>query len=438
MRTLLLLALLAASPSPARAGDAAPPSPELIELEKTLTQKREEKTKGAVTPEQYQAFLAEFRPDLAKTMERLSPMPANAAAHARILVLLGDHAAAVQGLSKALEAAPGNNTLTLALGQTYYEKADYAAALATAEEVLKHDPKNDAALFLKHSSAGRSAPDGQGRGRTASAARTQAITPPQAPRTGAEFTAPAKRKTAVEVPASAREDAEPKSGKSMPLWPLAVPLGAGLIGYGVLKSRGAWSEQEAVDPGPGPTPEEIERNRKRLKVATASVVIAFTAVYALPRAIRATPALIATVKTLSDRSGQSLQQVTASELGAIGPEASGAMQKGRAILNANQAIIDPRKLTEYSLSMTQPEGLHKARVFKSALGFTAEHADEIIAQVRRAILTSPATPGLIDKYGARMTVDVLLTGPVGQATVRTGWIYAPGSTTPKLTTIFVK
>lgn len=102
MRSLLLLALLVISPCPAQAGDAAPPSPELIKLEKTLTRKQEENTKGAVTAEQYQAFLTEFRPDLARTMERLPPRPANAAAHARILVLLGDHAAAVQGLNKAL------------------------------------------------------------------------------------------------------------------------------------------------------------------------------------------------------------------------------------------------------------------------------------------------------------------------------------------------
>jgi tetratricopeptide (TPR) repeat protein len=329
MRSLILLALLAASPYPARAGDAAPPSPELIKLEKTLTRKKEERTQGVVTAEQYQAFLTEFRPDLAITMERIPPIPANAASHARILVLLGDHAAAVQGLNKALEENPGNNTLTLALGQTYYEKADYAAALATAEEVLKHDPKNDAALFLKHSSEGRGAPVGQAHEGTAAAFQTPAAAKPQATRTGVEFTAPGKKKTAVDVPASSSENSESKGGNSMPLWPLAVPLGAGLIGYGVLKSRGAWSEQEAVDPGPGPTPEEIERNRKHLKVATAAVVIGFGIVYGLPLIMTAAPVAAAYLRTGGNGS---LHRIAASEAGAVGPMTQGAMRTSTALL----------------------------------------------------------------------------------------------------------
>ena len=82
--------------------------------------------------------------------------------------------------------------------------------------------------------------------------------------------------------------------------------------------------------------------------------------------------------------------------------------------------------------------LRAAPIHRTALGYTSEHAEELIAQIRRGIMSAPATPGVTDKFGPRMTVDVLVSGPAGQAVVRTGWIYDPGSTAPRLTTIFVK
>ena len=49
-----------------------------------------------------------------------------------------------------------------------------------------------------------------------------------------------------------------------------------------------------------------------------------------------------------------------------------------------------------------------------------------------------AQPGTADQYGARFTADILVKGPNGStATVRTGWIYRPGSNTPELTTLFI-
>ena len=39
-----------------------------------------------------------------------------------------------------------------------------------------------------------------------------------------------------------------------------------------------------------------------------------------------------------------------------------------ALRNADSAVIDPRKLLDYILDPTNPQGRHKARVFKRALG----------------------------------------------------------------------
>ncbi|MGH9267790.1 MAG: DUF6883 domain-containing protein [Acidimicrobiales bacterium] len=45
-------------------------------------------------------------------------------------------------------------------------------------------------------------------------------------------------------------------------------------------------------------------------------------------------------------------------------------------------------------------------------------------------------PGVVDKFGTRFTVDIPVTGPAGSGAVRTGWIYDPGSLTPRLTTAY--
>ena len=47
-------------------------------------------------------------------------------------------------------------------------------------------------------------------------------------------------------------------------------------------------------------------------------------------------------------------------------------------------------------------------------------------------------PGTVDKWGTRFTVDIPVTGPTGSGVVRTGWIYDPGSLTPRLTAAYVR
>ncbi|OGR93790.1 MAG: hypothetical protein A2V88_05210 [Elusimicrobia bacterium RBG_16_66_12] len=73
----LLLALLLTPFAPAWAGDAA--APELLKLEQKLTAAQEGKTRGSVSPGQYQAFLDDFRPALTATMSRVPPSSENTA-----------------------------------------------------------------------------------------------------------------------------------------------------------------------------------------------------------------------------------------------------------------------------------------------------------------------------------------------------------------------
>ena len=62
-----------------------------------------------------------------------------------------------------------------------------------------------------------------------------------------------------------------------------------------------------------------------------------------------------------------------------------------------------------------------------------------MAKIQDGVRTNPAVLGKSDQFGQRFTVDMPITGPNGNtATVRTGWIIDPGSTTPRLTTLYVK
>lgn len=162
MRALLFLALFGA---PSAHADVAA-APELVALEDELADGKEALKRGEREAPAFEAFVADFRPRLEKAVEKAPKTNANAAVHARILVLLGDHDAAISSLGRALEADPGDATLTMTLGQTLLERGDYAAALAEAEKILARDPKDGGALLLKHTAEGRSA------GNTASLAPT--------------------------------------------------------------------------------------------------------------------------------------------------------------------------------------------------------------------------------------------------------------------------
>jgi hypothetical protein len=86
--------------------------------------------------------------------------------------------------------------------------------------------------------------------------------------------------------------------------------------------------------------------------------------------------------------------------------------------------VDPVKLRDYCLSDQHPRGRHKARVFRSRLGLTANDIDLL----RRALLDAAQArpqnlvPGGSDEHGQRFTLDFELTTNAGTATIRSGWI----------------
>lgn len=105
--------------------------------------------------------------------------------------------------------------------------------------------------------------------------------------------------------------------------------------------------------------------------------------------------------------------------------------------NADRAVIDERKLTEYALNPAHPRGREKARQFATALGYDRANYAGLVDQIRAAIGLHEAMLVRQDRYGRHYRVDLTLAGPQGTAQVRTGWLIDRGKDVPRLTTAYV-
>jgi hypothetical protein len=105
--------------------------------------------------------------------------------------------------------------------------------------------------------------------------------------------------------------------------------------------------------------------------------------------------------------------------------------------NAENAIVETSKLTDYCLNFDHPRGRHKARVFKAQLGITADNAEFLRTAILEAALISPAEEAEKDRFGRRFVVEFPVETVTGRADVRTGWIILEGESNPRLTTCYV-
>jgi hypothetical protein len=105
--------------------------------------------------------------------------------------------------------------------------------------------------------------------------------------------------------------------------------------------------------------------------------------------------------------------------------------------NADRAVVPIAKLRDYSLNTAHSEGKHKARVFRSALGFTVKDAEQLRQMILDAILVNDATERTSTAYGRRFVVDLDVTGIRGLVTVRSTWIIRKDEDFPRLTSCFI-
>lgn len=105
--------------------------------------------------------------------------------------------------------------------------------------------------------------------------------------------------------------------------------------------------------------------------------------------------------------------------------------------NGDQALIDPRKVTDYCLSPDHEDGQHKAHLFSSILGMTSDDTDLLLDALRSAATTLEAKLGKQDQYGQRYVIDFEFSSPTATATIRSAWIMGPNSTVPRLVTCYI-
>jgi len=121
------------------------------------------------------------------------------------------------------------------------------------------------------------------------------------------------------------------------------------------------------------------------------------------------------------------------------PYVKGFTSQSGTLVNAEHAVVDPKKLAAYALDSTHPTGGHKARVFESALGYNPTNADVLAARIQDGVLLAPAKVLQANSYGQTMAVEMPILGVNGEtAIVRTGWMYETDALVPRLTTLFVK
>ncbi len=106
------------------------------------------------------------------------------------------------------------------------------------------------------------------------------------------------------------------------------------------------------------------------------------------------------------------------------------------IPNAENAVVDIHKLRDYCLNPEHDEGKHKARLFSSILGVTADNAEELRQILLEIIKTYEAQLGRRDEFGQRYILDFNLEWQNKSGIIRSGWLIEHGSDIPRLTTCY--
>jgi hypothetical protein len=105
--------------------------------------------------------------------------------------------------------------------------------------------------------------------------------------------------------------------------------------------------------------------------------------------------------------------------------------------NPERAVVDILKLRNYCLNPEHRRGCHKARVFAASLGLTADDANYLREALLAAVRENEAETAEHDEYGMRYVLDFRVSGPAGQAMVRSSWIIRRDEDFPRLTSCYV-
>jgi hypothetical protein len=103
---------------------------------------------------------------------------------------------------------------------------------------------------------------------------------------------------------------------------------------------------------------------------------------------------------------------------------------------AAKARVDRRKIVNYLLCPSHPDGASKAKYFE-AFGFRPDQWKKFSSALKRHGAHGEVSSSMESKYGTRYSVDGSLVAPDGRRPrVRTVWILARRSKSPRLVTAY--
>ena len=108
------------------------------------------------------------------------------------------------------------------------------------------------------------------------------------------------------------------------------------------------------------------------------------------------------------------------------------------IPNAENAVVNIRKLRDYCLNPDHPRGKHKARVFDSALQLTRMDAEYLRRELLDRVQSEDCEEGESDQYGRRYFLDFTVRRDDNEAEIRSTWLIRADEDFPRLTSCFVK
>ncbi len=105
--------------------------------------------------------------------------------------------------------------------------------------------------------------------------------------------------------------------------------------------------------------------------------------------------------------------------------------------NGELAIIPMEKLTGYCLNPNHSSGKHKAKVFASALGITADNADDLRELITQAAIQGEVIQQDSTGFGQLYKVDWMIFDR-DSIILRTIWEITPDQPSPRLVSAFIR
>lgn len=105
--------------------------------------------------------------------------------------------------------------------------------------------------------------------------------------------------------------------------------------------------------------------------------------------------------------------------------------------NFQKAVIPESKLSGYCLNLEHKDGKHKARVFRAALGLTAENADELRNALLQALINYEAEFQKTTANGDLYIIIFPITRNNKTENIKSVWIIRQGEDFTRLVTCYI-